>query len=83
MTETNTPETATQETEKKPFLTVLSGNPTPQQTAALTVLFAGLANGAAAASGPTGPRNQWGRYEDGFHRPTSYSPSSFMNVQFY
>ncbi|WP_448852051.1 acyl-CoA carboxylase subunit epsilon [Corynebacterium sp. 335C] len=83
MTDQNTTEAGAPEAEaKKPFLTVLSGNPTPQETAALTVLFAGMANGAAD-SGPTGPRNLWGRYEDGFHRPSSYNPSSFMNVQFY
>lgn len=82
MTEENTTETTDRAAPAKPFLTVVSGNPTPQETAALTVLFAGMANGAAD-TGDKGPRNLWGRYEDGFHRPTAYNPSSFMNLQYY
>ncbi|WP_295626629.1 acyl-CoA carboxylase subunit epsilon [uncultured Corynebacterium sp.] len=70
------------EATKAPFLKVVKGNPTDAQVAALAVLFAGMANGAADA-GPKGPRNQWGNLEDRLQQPLSHSPGSFQNVQFF
>lgn len=65
-----------------PFMSVLKGNPTPAQTATLALLFAGMAN-AAGAEEDKGPRNQWGRLEEGFHQPHQYVPGTFRNVHFY
>lgn len=65
-----------------PFMSVLKGNPTPQETATLAVLFAGMANSAAAEE-DKGPHNNWGRLEEGFHQPKNYLPGQFLNVSFY
>lgn len=65
-----------------PFMSVLKGNPTPAQTATLALLFAGMAN-ATGAEEDKGPRNHWGRLEEGFHQPHQYVPGTFRNVHFY
>lgn len=65
----------------KPFLTVINGSPTPEETAALATLFASLASAADAAA--KGPRNEWGRFEDKFQNTSSFNPSSFQNVRYY
>ena len=65
-----------------PFMSVLKGNPTPEQTATLALLFAGMAN-ASGAKDDSGPRNDWGRHEERFRRPQHYVPGTFRNVHFY
>ncbi len=89
MTENNAENTAVEGAEgavdqkpAKPFLSVVKGNPTDAEVATLTVLFAGMAAGAAD-EGPKGPQNQWGRLEDRLQQPLSFSPGSFLNVQYY
>ncbi|APT91225.1 hypothetical protein CSPHI_09640 [Corynebacterium sphenisci DSM 44792] len=66
----------------RPLLRVLSGNPDDAEVAALTAVVAALAASAGGAA-DTGPRNDWGRLDEGFHRPRSFSPSSFRNVEYY
>lgn len=87
MTDTKNPEAtaAAEAADAKPatpFLSVLKGNPTPQETATLAVLFAGMANSAAAEE-DKGPRNNWGRLEEGFHQPKNHLPGQFLNVTYY
>ena len=65
-----------------PFMSVLKGNPSDAETATLALLFAGMA-AAGVAPGDRGPRNNWGRLEEGFHQPHQYVPGTFRNVHFY
>ena len=65
-----------------PFMSVLKGNPSDTETATLALLFAGMA-AAGGASEDRGPRNDWGRLEEGFHQPHQYVPGTFRNVHFY
>ena len=60
----------------KPFLSVVSGNPSDEDVAVLTAVLAA----AGSASGETGPvtRNDWGRPVD-MHRSTLGLPSSYPN----
>lgn len=81
MTDNNDTTTDTAQAPATPFLTVISGSPTPHETAALSVLFAGLASSAEQAA--KGPRNEWGRPEDKFQNTASFNPSSFRNVSYY
>lgn len=59
----------------KPFLTVVSGNPSDEDVAVLVSVFA-----SAGGDGDTGPvtRNDWGRPTD-MHRSSWGMPSSFPN----
>lgn len=66
--------------DKKPFIKVLKGNPTPAQVAALTLLFASMTNDEPAKPKPT---NRWGNIADRLQRPTMYNPNAFHNVSFY
>ncbi|OHQ78486.1 acyl-CoA carboxylase epsilon subunit [Corynebacterium sp. HMSC073H12] len=65
-----------------PFMSVLKGNPSDAETATLALLFAGMA-AAGGAPEDRGPRNNWGRLEEGFHQPHQYVPGTFRNVHFY
>ena len=65
-----------------PFMSVLKGNPSEAETATLALLFAGMA-AAGGASEDHGPRNDWGRLEEGFNQPHQYVPGTFRNVHFY
>ncbi len=57
-----------------PFVTVVKGNPTPAQVAALTAIIAAR---SAAADGPrTTIRNEWGRPVD-LLRPNWATATSF------
>ena len=68
--------------QQEPLLRVLSGSPTPAETAALTVIISQLSRQAADGN-RRGPRNDWGSPEDKLRKPLSYSPMSFHNVSFY
>ena len=61
---------------KKPFLTVVSGNPTDEDVAVLV----GVLAAAGGSSGPAEPeiRNDWGRPTD-MHRPSWGMPTSFLH----
>ncbi|ANE03369.1 acyl-CoA carboxylase subunit epsilon [Corynebacterium crudilactis] len=68
----------------KPFLQIVSGNPSDQEVAALTMVFAGLAKSAAAQQASTSyDRNQWGNLTERLSRPTTFNPSAFQNVNFF
>ncbi|MCQ9343134.1 acyl-CoA carboxylase subunit epsilon [Corynebacterium kozikiae] len=71
------------EAAKKPFLTVVKGNPDPTQVATLTALFATMANNAAQAQEPERERNLWGSVEERLQRPTTYNPAAFRNMSLY
>ncbi len=60
----------------KPFLTVVSGNPTDEDVAVLV----GVLSAAGGGDADTGPvvRNDWGRPTD-MHRQSWGMPSSFAN----
>ena len=60
----------------RPFLSVVNGNPTDEEIAALVGVFAAVGGG----SGDNGPktRNEWGRPVDLF-RQTWGQPGSFTN----
>ncbi|MEZ2121528.1 MULTISPECIES: acyl-CoA carboxylase subunit epsilon [unclassified Corynebacterium] len=78
--DTDTTETAA----AKPALRIISGNPDETETAALMVLFAGLAAQAAAAEEkPVRSRNLWGNLEERLRRPVTHNPTAFQNVSFY
>ncbi|MDO5097641.1 MAG: acyl-CoA carboxylase subunit epsilon [Corynebacterium sp.] len=68
---------------KKPFLTVVKGNPDDVQVATLTALFATMASNAAGAGQQERERNMWGSVEERLQRPTTYNPTAFQNVSFY
>lgn len=80
-------EEITQDTKaaEKPFLQIVSGNPTDQEVAALTVVFAGLANAAAAQQmvSASKDRNNWGNLDERLSRPNTFNPSAFQNVNFF
>lgn len=58
-----------------PFVTVIKGNPTPAQLAALTAVVAAKA-AAAVGEHTDGARNEWGRPTDQL-RPNWASATSF------
>lgn len=71
-----------------PLFTVLKGNPSDSEVAALTAAIAQLAAEArakAAGSGTdeTGERNLWGRASDRFEPFKQFNPSAFRNVRYY
>ncbi|WP_235831517.1 acyl-CoA carboxylase epsilon subunit [Gordonia zhaorongruii] len=61
---------------EKPFLTVVSGNPSDEEVAALVSVLAA----AGGDPGPLGPvvRNDWGLPTD-MHRPQWGMPTTFTN----
>ena len=58
----------------KPFLEVI---------AAITTLFAVMANNAAAQDAAEKDRNRWGDVEERLRKPVTYNPNAFRNVTFY
>ncbi|ARU45625.1 acyl-CoA carboxylase subunit epsilon [Corynebacterium silvaticum] len=68
---------------KKPFLTVVKGNPDNVQVAAITTVIASLAQDAEKAAAKDRDRNLWGSVEERLQRPTTYNPTAFRNVSFY
>ena len=76
MTEQNT------ETPAKPILNVVAGNPTDEEVAALTVLFATMAANTRQEEA-TANRNLWGNIEERLRRPATFNPTAFQNVSFY
>ncbi|EGD56621.1 acyl-CoA carboxylase subunit epsilon [Gordonia neofelifaecis] len=60
----------------RPFLTIVDGNPTDEELAALVGVFA-AAGGGSADAGPQ-LRNDWGRPVDMF-RESWGQPASFTN----
>ncbi|GAC80653.1 Acyl-CoA carboxylase epsilon subunit [Gordonia malaquae] len=63
-------------TEAKPFLTVVSGNPSDEDVAVLVSVLS-AAGGGDSDSGQE-IRNDWGRPTD-MHRPAWGMPTSFTN----
>ncbi|ALC05168.1 hypothetical protein CDES_03580 [Corynebacterium deserti GIMN1.010] len=69
---------------EKPFLQVVSGNPNDAEVAALTMVFAGLAQAAAAEQATQSrDRDNWGNLDERLSRPTTFNPSAFQNVNFF
>jgi hypothetical protein len=64
----------------KPFLTVVKGNPSDAEIAALVGVFASA--GGSDAPADTGPRNQWGTPVDRLRSANGLSPSVFPNLAF-
>ncbi|NLG46740.1 acyl-CoA carboxylase subunit epsilon [Gordonia sp. (in: high G+C Gram-positive bacteria)] len=70
------PSTSSEEQPARPFLTIVDGNPTDEELAALVGVFA-AAGGGAGDNGPQ-TRDDWGRPVDMF-RQTWGQPGSFTN----
>ncbi|GED97366.1 acyl-CoA carboxylase subunit epsilon [Gordonia crocea] len=68
---------AKNDAEKKPLLTVVKGNPTATELAALTAVVVARASGGAGESRPA-VRNDWGRPVDRLRRNWA-SPTSFYH----
>ncbi|GEE02044.1 hypothetical protein nbrc107696_24900 [Gordonia spumicola] len=68
--------TAEQTPAEKPFLTVVSGNPSDEDVAVLVSVLS-AAGGGSDDSGPV-TRDDWGRPSD-MHRQSWGMPSSFSN----
>ena len=71
-----------------PLFSVVKGNPSAREIAALTAVFAQLSNQArrdAAGAGVSkhGERNLWGRAEDRFNSQLQFNPAAFKNVRFF
>lgn len=64
----------------KPFLTVVKGNPSDAEVAALVGVFASA--GGSDAPADTGPRNLWGTPADRLRPANGMSPSVFPNLAF-
>lgn len=62
---------------EKPFLTVVSGNPSDEDVAVLVSVLASAGGDGGADTGPV-TRNDWGRPTD-MHRSSWGMPSSFPN----
>jgi Acyl-CoA carboxylase epsilon subunit len=71
---------ATESAPARPFLTVVKGNPSDAEIAALVGVFAS----AGGSDGPvdTGPRNLWGTPSDRLRAATGLAPSVFPNLAF-
>ncbi|MFH0411235.1 acyl-CoA carboxylase subunit epsilon [Corynebacterium sp. L4757] len=87
MTTSTDTDTATKAT-SAPLFSVVKGNPSESEIAALTAVFAQLSNQArrdAAGAGVSkhGERNLWGRPEDRFKSQLNFNPAAFRNVRFY
>ncbi|MDO4761555.1 MAG: acyl-CoA carboxylase subunit epsilon [Corynebacterium sp.] len=79
----NSPSSADAPEVKKPFLTIVKGNPDDVQVATLTALFASMAHNAAHAEAQERERNMWGNVAERLQRPTTYNPTAFQNVSFF
>lgn len=64
----------------KPFLTVVKGNPSDAELAALIGVFASADGSDAPAD--TGPRNLWGTPADRLRSANGLSPNVFPNLAF-
>lgn len=64
-----------------PLFTVVKGNPTDDEVAALTAVFTQLL--ASATPAEDNERNLWGRPVDRLQPHTVYNPSAFRSVTFY
>lgn len=64
----------------KPFLTVVKGNPSDAELAALIGVFASADGSGAPAD--TEPRNLWGTPTDRLRSANGLSPSVFPNLAF-
>lgn len=64
-----------------PLFTVVKGNPTDDEVAALTAVFTQLL--AASAQAENAERNLWGNPVDRLQSHTVYNPSAFRSVTFY
>ncbi len=64
----------------KPFLTIVTGNPSDAEIAALVGIFASA--GSSGAPADTGPRNLWGTPADRLRSANGLSPSAFPNLAF-
>jgi hypothetical protein len=64
-----------------PLFTVLKGNPSDAEVAALTAVFTQLA--AAATPADAHERNLWGRPDDRLQTQTVFNPRAFHSVTFY
>ncbi|MGC4934576.1 acyl-CoA carboxylase subunit epsilon [Gordonia sp. DT30] len=64
----------------KPFLTVVSGNPTDEEVAALVAVLA-TASSASAGDGDPALRDHWGSPVDRL-RPQWGGPGSFTNLRY-
>ncbi|WP_433661914.1 acyl-CoA carboxylase subunit epsilon [Nocardia sp. CA-128927] len=74
--DTTVAESATQAA--APFFTVVKGNPSDEEIAALVCVLSAAAD--AAAAGPSGPADMWGR-PTFMHRGTSpFSPYAFPQL---
>ncbi|WP_342319123.1 acyl-CoA carboxylase subunit epsilon [Corynebacterium mayonis] len=67
--------------ETAPLFTVVKGNPTDDELAALTAVFAELQAAAALDAGKT-QRNLWGEPSPLRH-PDVFNPSAFSNVTYF
>lgn len=66
--------------EARPILSVIHGNPSAPEVAALTAVVQQLS--AAAQEDPM-PRNDWGNLDERLRPQLTYNPAAFRNVHFY
>lgn len=84
-----TPNNQASQAHSTPLFTVVKGNPSEEEVAALSAALAQLsANARKAAAGnstvdATGERNLWGRATDRFEPLKQFNPSAFRNVRYY
>lgn len=67
-----------EETTPRPFLRVVSGNPTDEDIAVLTVVLAAASAQGGEAPADTGPRNDWGRPADLLRPEWQGGPAGFI-----
>ena len=67
-------------TQSAPFLRVVRGNPSDEELAALVAVVASAAGTSGGTTADAGPRDDWGRPEDGL-RPIWGAPGSFTNLR--
>ncbi len=63
-----------------PLLSIVRGNPTDEEVAALVTVVAAAASSSGSAPADEGPRDDWGRPEDRL-RPIWGAPGSFTNLR--
>ncbi|APT86251.1 acyl-CoA carboxylase subunit epsilon [Corynebacterium flavescens] len=71
-----------------PAFSILKGNPSDSEVAALTAVLAQLSAQARAqqAQSGTGERNMWGRLEERYNplgAQDIFNPAAFRNVRYY
>lgn len=65
-----------------PFFHILTGNPDDSQVAALTVVFAALAQVASSAPQAAENLENWRNLADNLSSPFNSNPNSLKNVNF-